>query len=148
MYNNMKNLISKTVCWTLIISYFAGCTTTEVVTYKAQLNDPKNTGTLNIMTKDSTEYVLDDYRLKDSLLMGSGMIFGKDGKGKNFRGTINVSDIIKVEGEKTDIARTLLGLGLAGLFLIAYINDANVSNDGNTLNVIYITPGGGYGGCK
>lgn len=142
----MKNIILKTVCWILIISYFAGCTTTEVVTYKAQLNDPENTGTLNIMTKDSTEYVLDNYRLKDSLITGVGMKFVA-GKGQQFRGSVNINEIIKVEGAKTDIARTLLGLGLAGLFLIAYINDANVSDDGNTLQVIYVTPGGGYGGC-
>jgi hypothetical protein len=140
----MKTYILKTICWTLIISYFAGCTTTEVVTYKTQLNNPDETGKLNILTKDSTEYVLDNYALKDSLLTGSGIII-KKGLEKEFRGTININDIVRVEGEKTSIGIALLGLGVAGLFLIAYLNNANVGDSGNNIK-IYFTGSGG--GCK
>lgn len=143
----MKKIIVKTFYWILIISYLSGCTTTEIVQYKADLNNRSKTGTLTVMTKDSTEYVLDEYRLdSDTVLAGSGMKLS-NGSEERFRGTINIKDIIMIEGEKTDITKTVLGLGAVGLFLIFYLDNAGVSDDGHTIKVSHVTPGG-IGSCK
>ena len=144
----MKNIIIKILCWFILFSYMTGCTTTEIVQYKAELNNPDKTGTLTVLTKDSTEYVLENYRLMDTLLVGNGSVTAKNSTVKNFSGNININDVIKIEGEKTSIERTLLGLGIFGLFLIAYLNSASVNDNGNTLTVTYVSPYGGGGGCK
>ena len=93
----MKKKILKTICWIMLISYLSGCTTTEIVQYKAELNDSDKTGTLIITTKDSTEYRLDDYKLYDTLLIGNGTICVND-TSKYFQGSIKLKDIISIEG--------------------------------------------------
>jgi Na+-transporting NADH:ubiquinone oxidoreductase subunit NqrC len=143
----MKNIILKSLSWFVLISYLTGCTTTEIIEYKADLSDPVKNGKLVVLMKDSTEYELVDYFLKDSLLTAKGTITPKDSLSRPFRGKININNIMKVEGEKTSVEKTILGLGVLGLFLIAYLTYSSVSDDGHTVKVTYVAPSGS-GGCK
>ena len=142
----MKKIILKILCWFVMISYMSGCTTTEIIEYKADLSDPEKNGTLYVLTKDSTEYELTDYTLKDSMLVGKGTMKVKAVTGGVFKGSININNIVKVEGEKTSVEKSILGLGVLGLFLIAYMSYATVSDNGNSIKVTYVSNRGG-GGC-
>jgi len=142
----MKTIFVKSICWFLLVAFMSGCTTTEVIQYKAELNNPDKTGTLTVYTKDSTEYVLDNYSLKDSIIIGSGYVNLNDGSSRRYEGKIKVSDVVKIEGEKVSIERTLLGLGVLGVFLAAYLTYASVDDSGTKVKVTYVGPSGG--GCK
>lgn len=143
----MKNIILRFLSWFVLVSYITGCTTTEIIEYRADLSDPEKNGTITVLTKDSTEYELTYYSLKDSLLFGKGTMKVKNTTGGVFEGSININNIVKVEGEKTSLEKTLLGLGLFGLFLAAYLTSASVSDDGYTVKVKYVSPNGMGGGC-
>lgn len=140
----MKKIIIKTICWFIFISYLSGCTTTEIIQYKAELNNSDISGDITVVTKDSAEYTLKEYKLVDSLLYGTGNV-NKNDINNIFNGKININDIVSIEGEKVSIEKTIIGLGVVGLFLIAYANSANVSDDGAHLRITLVNLSGSSG---
>jgi hypothetical protein len=140
----MKHNIIKLVLNLAVVTIFASCTTTKEITSTRELENFKTTGEVTIVTKDSSKYVLNIYTLKDSVINGKGTVEIK-GVVKDFDGKIKVKDLIYAECQKTDLVKTIAGVGSAAL--ISYITLKYLAkNDGVTNTVVIRFPTGG--GCN
>ena len=100
---------------------YNGCTTTEKITHRYQLANPVETGSITVLTKDTIQYELENYRLTDSLLIGKGTS-EKSGRRLFFDGTIRISDIVYIQARGTSFWKGLLVAGAVGIFGITAIS--------------------------
>ena len=96
-----------------------GCRGTEKITRASQLKDTWESGTLKVLMKDGSIYVLESYALKDSMLLGSGQITSVDPK-KEFTGRLNVHDIAYIEARYSSILNDAAKIGI-GLFVVGTV---------------------------
>ncbi len=116
----------------LLISFFIflfidGCVTTERITRRSELNNYK-TGIITVVMRDQTRYVLYEYSLSDSSLIGTGSLT-KDGGLTSFHGSILLSDIHYIQTNSVNYMKALLVAGVSAFFVanfIAMLNDSPV----------------------
>ena len=139
-------------CNRLIISVvialiFSGCSSTKNIKYRSELWSPGETGTITVLTKDSTLYSLTIYSLSDSLLSGAGES-KQYGLRKPFSGEIRLSDIQYIHSEEYSVLKTLVALGAVGIFSSTAIS--NIKGDNGlsiTEQLSTYTPSGGGSSC-
>lgn len=149
MFNHIKNLTLILIC-ILIIS--SGCNSTYQVTKRSELNNPKETGEINVLTKDGQYYELRSYTCKDSVLWGTGTLKTKNSEfGDFFQGEIKLSKIKYIEGTQSNTGLTIMSLGLVALISYAVINSTgdNGIHNSTTIKTYYppSTGGGGFFSC-
>ncbi len=127
-----------------------GCTTNQTITRRSQLSNPIETGTIMVLMKDKTLYELNNYRLTDSLLFGSGSVM-KNKVGTPYIGQLRLSDIASIQAQNTSFMKTAKTAITASL--IVFFTTKALSaliGDGSSMKVEegYYTPyrGGGGGG--
>jgi hypothetical protein len=140
----MKNNIYKSIIYLFVVTFLASCTTTREITKSSELQNYLKTGDIRVVTKDSLHYELSIYKLQDSVLIGKGTVERNDSL-KNFDGKINLNDIRYIECDKTDLAKTIIGVGAATV--ISYFLLKEISNGTGVNNTVIIkTPVGA--GCN
>jgi hypothetical protein len=107
-----------------------GCTESKEVTRRSELNNPSETGTIWVLTKDSTLYVLSKYTLRDSLLIGVGSA-ERQGMRRSFSGELSLSRIQYIQSCNTNVFRTLVAAGavaFVGATAVSYLNGSTGFN--------------------
>jgi hypothetical protein len=107
-----------------------GCTESKEVTRRSELNDPQETGTIWVLTKDSTLYVLSKYTLRDSLLIAVGSA-ERQGMRRSFSGELSLSRIQYIQSCNTNVFRTLVAAGavaFVGASAVSYLNGSTGFN--------------------
>lgn len=115
-----KSLYIALLTWSFV-SVHAGCVWNEKITRRSELADPLNTGVITVLTKDSTMFELNAYRLTDSALVGAGSS-RKDGKLQQFYGQLRLSDIAYIQTSHSDVLKTVLAFGVIGVFGIKVLS--------------------------
>jgi hypothetical protein len=90
-----------------------GCMESKEVTRRSELNDPQETGTIWVLTKDSTLYVLSKYTLRDSFLIGVGYA-ERQGTQRDFSGELSLSSIQYIQSRSYSFGKTLVTIGVIG----------------------------------
>lgn len=139
-----KSVLAALFASVLVLLWY-GCTTTEIITRRSQLSNPIETGRITVLTKDSTQYKLDNYVVAETLLIGNGTE-EKGGKIDRFNGHLRLSDIRYVQASSTDIFKTLIAAGVAVFFTetaISYLGASQGLSVGETQRTYYppIEPG-------
>lgn len=129
-----------------------GCRGTERITRASELKRPSDGTTLRVLMKDSSIYLLTNYLLKDTVLLGTGQITSVTPR-REFSGRLNLHDVAYIEARYSSLLVDLAKYGI-GLFVVgtavAYAGDmgAGASVNAATERITYSTStGGGTGSC-
>lgn len=123
-----------------------GCTTTKNITTRSELTFPQETGTIHILTNDSSFYQLKNYSPSDSFLQCTGTI-ERYGKKKPFTGVLEFSDIQYIQTTNFNFWKTLLAAGSVGVIgSIAISNMKGESGLSVNETIRHYSPHSGSGG--
>jgi len=130
-----------------ITGLLTGCTVTHKVTRRSELMNPLITGPITVLMKNKTQYKLETYFLRDTVLLGRGIEATVSGK-RPFDGELKLSEIGYVQSNETSFLKGLMTTTLVGVFVVT----AASSFDGTeglsvTPKVAYHGPGGGGSSC-
>jgi hypothetical protein len=104
----MKTLLVAFVAGVLF-SMLAGCRSSIPITRRTELADPVKTGEITLFTRAGEKYVLSNYRITDSTLIGAG--FRLDSAGSvPFSGEFPLTSITYVHAASTRMMKTLVGI--------------------------------------
>ena len=157
----MKRIITlcKTLCYPMnrlivvailsaigITVWLSGCNSNSTLNRRSELQDPLETGVISVMMKDKSVYLLNNYLLYDSSMIGSGRL-RKDDNEMPFKGEISFRDIDYIQVRRTDLGRTILAVAALTGFGIAASgsfggDDAFAIKDFTSIRFL----GSGYGG--
>ncbi len=136
------------VCIWAAISLMAGCTSSRLITHRSEMPDPRDDGYLVVLTSDQTLYKLTEYKLTDSLLIGTGEREINHEKTR-FSGQLPLMDIEYIMTTKVNTTGTLAavcGAAIFGSVAAGYLKDDTKSFT-TTERRGYYSSGGGGGGC-
>ncbi|MGA9408195.1 MAG: hypothetical protein WBW71_13760 [Bacteroidota bacterium] len=117
---NTNTSFKKWLALILIGTIAGGCSYNETVTRRSELADPIKTGEISVMTKDKTVFRLENYKLIDSAIVGTGSL--DDGiKKVSFSGTIPFSNIEYIQVRKSSVLEGIVAGGAIAIFGITAI---------------------------
>ena len=126
----LKNLFLSLIILLYFFCFIEGCTSSYKINNRSELKTLTKTGPMTVLTSDSSLYEIDYFLIKDSVLTGKGSV-EKEGKVSPFNGVIKMKDILYIQAEKTDVIKTIAGVGIAGFF--AFTAASYLSKDNNLI---------------
>jgi phage FluMu protein gp41 len=146
---SIKRGVTSLACFVLLL--LQGCTSVERIDKRSQLISALSKGRVTVLTKDGTQYELDNCHLQDSSIFGNGSVM-QNSESKRFLGDLPFSSIDYIECQSFDFGKTLLAVGVSTFFVLkarsGIETGAGVSVDEAVLT--YYPPrsgGGGIGSC-
>ncbi len=133
----------------LVLALLAeACTVSRIITRKSELMERAATGDIDVLMHDGTRYTLENYKLKDSLLIGRG-ISERDRVRSRFEGQLKLSDIDYIKTESIHLGKTLIATGavvFVGVKALSYLGGSREPTINENVQT-YIPGGGGGGSC-
>jgi len=121
------------IIYIFIFSTFllASCVSTNTITRRSQIGDPRSTGILEVNMLDSSKYLLSNYTLGDSAISGSGQYINSS-RIDYFSGEIELSKILSINAQNTSFIKSFISAGVLCV-VVPYVLATLVEPRGTTI---------------